>query len=412
MDFDRDVLFGLLAALGGGLLIGIERERRKGEGQTRAAIGLRTCTLAALAGSIAELLGVAGLLVVGFGLVALAVAAYARSREADPGLTTELALLVTFLLGALAMTRAQLAAGLFVIVAILLASKETLHRFARQVLSEKELDDALLLAASVLIVLPLLPDRTVDPFGILNPRTLWLLAVLVMSINAAGYVALRILGPGRGLALSGLLGGFVSSAATVGAMAQRAKAHPPLRQACVAGALLSTIATVVQLTLILFFTSRALLLALAYPLLAGGLTAAGLGAFAWWKANKGTDDVNASGYGRAFAVPQALLFAGIVTSALLGASLLQHWLGVQGVFAAAAVTGIADVHAAAITLGQLVSNAKIDESAGALALSLAFTTNSIVKCVLAAAGGIAYARPVVGGIALINMVLLGVLWLW
>ena len=70
------------------------------------------------------------------------------------------------------------------------------------------------------------------------------------------------------------------------------------------------------------------------------------------------------------------------------------------------------LRAAAITLGQLVSNAKIDESAGALALSLAFTTNSIVKCVLAAAGGIAYARPVVGGIALINMVLLGVLWLW
>jgi uncharacterized membrane protein (DUF4010 family) len=243
----------------------------------------------------------------------------------------------------------------------------------------------------------------------INPRKLGLLAVLVMTINAAGYVALRVLGPGRGLALSGLLGGFVSSTATVGAMAQRAKRHPGLGKACVAGALLSTIATLVQLALILFLVSRDLLAALAIPLLAGGLTALALGGAAWWRARVQEHDTEAAAYGRAFALSQALLFAGIVTTAIIGASLLQQWLGLRGVFAAAAATGIADVHAAAITLGQLVSNANVSASQAALAVALAFTTNSIVKCILAAAGGAAYARPVVAGIVLINVVLLAAL---
>ncbi|MEO7431187.1 MAG: DUF4010 domain-containing protein [Dokdonella sp.] len=410
MVSDRAALFGLLTALGGGLLIGIERERRKGTGPARSAIGLRTCTISALAGSAAALLGTTALWIIGLGLIAFVMIAYLRSDRADPGLTTEIALLATLLLGALAITRTELAAALFIVLAIILAGKDALHRFARDVLTERELDDALLLAASVLIVFPLLPDRAIDPFGMLNPRSVWLLAVLVMSVNAAGYVALRLLGPGRGLAIAGLLGGFVSSSATIGAMAERARSHPALRKACVAGSLLSTIATLVQLALILSIVSSDLLAAFAIPLLAGGITAAGVGGIAWWRAQTEPSSEILSGYGRAFALPQALLFAGIVTAALIGASVLQRWLGVQGVFAAAAATGLADVHAAAITLGHLVSDTGLVARNGAFALSLAFTTNSIVKCILAAAGGVTFARPVVAGIALINLVVLAALW--
>jgi len=410
MDIDRDLLLGLLAAIGGGLLVGTERERRRGEGEQRAAIGMRTCMLTALAGAVAALLGMPALLVIGIGVVALTLAGYWRSREFDPGLTTEIALLATFALGALAMTRAQLAAALFVAVAIILAGKESMHRFARQVLSERELDDALLLAASALIVLPLLPDRTIDPFDVLNPRKLWLLAVLVMSVNAAGYVALRALGPGRGLALAGFLGGFVSSTATIAGMAQRAKEHSALRKACIAGALLSNIATVVLLSLILAAMAPDLLRRLAIPLAVAGATAALLGAFALLRAGDGRRAAPPE-YGRAFAPGQALLFAAIVAAALLIATALRHWLGLSGVFAAAAATGLADVHAAAVTLGQLVSGTNVSANEAATALAFAFTTNSIVKCIAAGTGGRAYALPVIGGIVTINLTLLGAVWL-
>jgi len=411
IDFDRDLMLGLLAAVGGGLLVGTERERRKGQGEQRGAIGMRTCTLAALTGAVAALLGLPAVLVAGAGVVALTLAGYWRSRDFDPGLTTEIALLAAFVLGALAMTRAQLAAALFVVVAIVLASKESLHRFARQVLSEQELNDALLLAASVLIVLPLLPDRTIDPFDVLNPRKLWLLAVLVMSINAAGYVALRALGPGRGLALSGFLSGFVSSTATIAGMGQRAREHPASRQACVTGALLSNVATIVQIALILTAVSTDLLRHLAIPLVVAGLAAAAAGGISLWRARDASGATEMPNYGRAFALHHALLFAGIVAIALFGATALRHWLGLQGVFAAAAATGMADVHAATVTLAQLVSGASISISEAALALAIAFTTNSIMKCAAAATGGRAYAGPVVFGIIVINVALLAALWL-
>lgn len=92
MEFDRVVLFGLLTALGGGLLIGVDRERRKGDGPDREAIGLRTCMLVALNAAIATVLGAAALVIAGIGTVAFALVSYRRSRTTDPGLTTEFAL--------------------------------------------------------------------------------------------------------------------------------------------------------------------------------------------------------------------------------------------------------------------------------------------------------------------------------
>jgi uncharacterized membrane protein (DUF4010 family) len=211
-------LSGFSVALGIGLLIGIERERSKGDGPDRAAAGVRTFLLIALVGALATTAAqrFGGLIfAVGGGFVALAaLAAYRRSRADDPGLTTEVAMLVTFLLGALAMTALPLAAGLGVVVAVVLASKSALHRFVRDTLTEQEVHDGLLLAAAAAVVLPLLPDRAIDPFGAFNPHTLWTLVVLVMAINAGGYIALRLLGPGAGLALAGFIGGFISSTAT------------------------------------------------------------------------------------------------------------------------------------------------------------------------------------------------------
>jgi uncharacterized membrane protein (DUF4010 family) len=291
--------------------------------------------IVAMIGAIASLLGETVLLMAGIGVVALGLVSYRRSRDSDPGLTSEFALLATLLLGALAMTHMQVAAALFVLLAIILVSKTPLHRFARSVLSEQELDDALRLAASALIMLPLLPDHAIDPLGVLNPRRLWLFAVLVMSINVAGYVALRMFGTGRGLALAGFLGGFVSSIATIAGMGQRAKAAPGLRAECVAAALLSNIATIVQLGLILLAVSPELLRQLALPLAAAGATATIIAAIAFSRIQASPKTKEPATYGRPFTLFQAVLFAFIVTLALLGSALLRRWLGESGVLAAA-----------------------------------------------------------------------------
>ncbi|MBP6195462.1 MAG: MgtC/SapB family protein, partial [Methyloversatilis sp.] len=259
-------LIGLAAALGIGLLIGMERERRKGEGPARAAAGLRTFTLAALLGALAMLLGGGLTLAVLAGVVGvLTTVSYVRSSADDPGLTTEIALVLTFMLGALALHDAPLATGIGVLVAITLAARTQLHRFVVRVMSEDELHDALLLAAAALVILPLTPDRTVDPFNAINPRTLWTLAVLMMTINACGHIALRAIGPALGLSFAGFASGFVSSTATIAAMGAQAVRTPALRAAAVSGAVLSSVATVLQLVLLLSFTSTPVLREMALP---------------------------------------------------------------------------------------------------------------------------------------------------
>jgi hypothetical protein len=165
MSFGAATLTGLGVALGCGLLIGIERERRKGSGPTPALAGVRTFTLASLAGAMAQALGQPLLVGVGALLILLlATIAYLHERRApdrnvDPGVTTELALFVTFLLGVAAIEHPALAAGAAAVVAALLSARARLHRFSTDVLSTEELRDALLLAGAALVVLPLVPSR-------------------------------------------------------------------------------------------------------------------------------------------------------------------------------------------------------------------------------------------------------------
>ncbi len=409
MALDVAVLPGFLAALGGGLLVGIERERSQSSSNTIA--GVRTYTLAALTGAIGQLLEPIGFVLGGLMIGVLVLASYQTSRKEDPGLTGELALIAVFLLGALAMRAPQLAAALFVLVAALLASKQALHRFTRQLLSDAELADLLLLAASVAIVLPLLPDRTVGPLGVLNPRKLWLLVVLVMSINAAGYIALRLFGGSRGILLAGLLGGFVSSTATIGGMGQRARALPQLRRSAVAAALLSNVATVIQLAIILGVLAPTLLLAFALPLAAAGLVASAIALTMAWHARHEADQAQpALSLSRPFDLVHALAFGAIVAVALLGAAALGNWIGESGVLAAAAASGLADVHAAAVTVGELAATGAIATREASIALALAFITNSLMKCVAALGGGGGrFARAILAGVTAIDLALVAAL---
>jgi uncharacterized membrane protein (DUF4010 family) len=206
--------------------------------------GVRTFALTSFIGAIALTIDEWALVSVSVVVGLLVIVGYQRTRTVDPGMTTEIALMTTFLLGAWATRQPGMAAGIAVIVAIILAARSRLHTFIHRVLTDTEVHDGLLLAAAALVILPLVPDQPIDPWGVVNVRKLWLLVVLLMAINALGYVALRTLGARFGLPLAGLMSGFVSSTATIAAMGARAKAHPTLRHGAVAGAALSSVATV------------------------------------------------------------------------------------------------------------------------------------------------------------------------
>ena len=272
MRFFDPMILNLAVALGIGLLIGAERERRKGEGPSRSPAGIRTFTVASLAGAISLIVGGEVLFAIATaGVILLSTVAYWRGDEDDPGLTTEIALIVTTLLGGLSMQKPALAAGLAVTLAGLLAARSRLHHFVRSVITEDELNDALILAGATLVVLPLAPDRPMGPYDALNPHSIWILVILVMAIGAAGYVAVRVLGARVGLPIAGLASGFISSTATIGAMAARAVKTPDALAAAVAAAVLSTIATIVQMAIVLAATSMTTLRTLSIPLICAGL---------------------------------------------------------------------------------------------------------------------------------------------
>lgn len=396
-----DMLVGLGIALGIGLLIGVERERAKGTGPGRAAAGVRTFMLLGLAGALAHLVGAAGIAVAGVFITLAMLASYWRSHASDPGLTTEVAMLLTFFLGVLAMRVTPLAAGVGVVVALVLASKSRLHRFTRQVLSAQELHDLLLLAAAAFVVLPLLPDRTIDPWSAINPRRLWLLVVAVMAVSSAGYVALHAFGSKLGLALAGLAGGFVSSIATIAAMADRAKATPESSPSFASAALASNVGTIIQLTIVIAMLSPELLRLAAWPLTMAGAVAAGAASLASWSAFSSSSDGRSLAGKRPFEPIRVLAFVAILGTIILLAAIARHWLGVRSLPWVLGASGLADVHAAGASAAQLVATGQVGAEHALLALLAALASNSSMKCVVAAIkGGRHYALRVVPGIVL------------
>jgi uncharacterized membrane protein (DUF4010 family) len=379
---------GVVVALGMGLLIGAERERRKRERAPRAAAGIRTFALVALSGAVAmDAAGATGLAVVTVGVGALAaISAWAERKSKDPGFTTEAALVLTVLLGGLATRQPTLAAMVGVAATILLAARSPLHRFVASVLTAREMTDALVLAGASLVVLPLLPDRAFGPFAVLNPRQIWILVILVLCVGAAGHVAVRLAGVRFGLPLAGLLGGFVSSAATIGAMGARARAAPGEASASAAGAVLSTVATMAQLALVVGAVSRPTLQIVAPSLLVGGGVAVAFATASMLRAiaTPAAPGVRAEG---AFSLTSALLFAGVVCAVLLLAAASRAAFGHAGVSLAAAVAGLADTHAAAISVATLVADGQITPKEALAPILLGIASNTAVKLALALANG-------------------------
>ncbi len=393
------MLLGFAVALGVGLLIGIDRERKKGEGPNRGAAGLRTFALASLAGATGAAAGGDLLLAsVVLGMVAFAGLSYWRARETDPGLTTETALVATALVGGFAIREPAFAAGIGVVIALLLNARDELHRFVRSMLSNEEIRDLLIFAGATLVVLPLLPDHPIGPYGALNLHTIWLVVILVMGVSALGYIAVRIVGPRFGLPLAGLASGFISSSATVGAMGARAAREQEMMMPAAAGAVLSSVATVVQLGILVAAIDLAAFKAFLVPLLfSGGAAILYGGTFTLWALRQERGKVEQI-QGSAFSLRTALIFAAILAGVLVLAAALQNWFGEAGVIFAAGAAGFADTHAPAISVASLVAAGKLVPQAAVIPILAAFSTNTITKMVFAfTTGGSRFALYVVPG---------------
>ena len=398
------VILNLAVALGIGLLIGAERERRKGEGPSRSPAGIRTFTVASLAGAASFIVGGEVLFAVATaGVIILTAVAYWRAHEDDPGLTTEIALIITTLLGGLSMQQPALAAGLAVTVAVLLAARSRLHRFVRSVLTEDELQDALIFAGATLVVLPLVPDRPIGPYGALNPHSIWILVILVMAISAAGYVAVRMLGARFGLPIAGLASGFISSTATIGAMGARAAKTTDVLAAAVAGAVLSTIATIVQMAFVLAVTNMTTLRTLSVPLICAGVAAILYGTVFTIRALQQKTESEAQ-RGRAFNLSTALVFALTLSGILVASAALREWFGETGIIVAAALAGFVDTHSAAISVASLVASGKMSAADAVFPILAGLSTNTMSKMFLAGiSGGRSFALRVIPGLIVVAL---------
>ena len=391
MELTLETLTGVVTALGVGLLIGLDRERRK-RGGSRSAAGVRTHPLLALSGAVAGMLGEVVLLTAGLAVAALAVTSYLRSRDDDLGLTSEIAMVLTFGLGVLAMQSATLAAGIGVVVAILLTLRARLHRLSRDQLSDLEVNDLLLLAGAVLVIWPLLPDDPVDPWGVLVPSSVWKFVVLVMGVGAVGHVLLRAVGAERGLPVAGFLAGFASSTAATAGFGAQSRQQPEVVQPAAAAAILANLASVLLFVVVVGAGSPALLRASAWPLaIACGVLLVSAGVLLVSAHVAGGPAVITDQPTHAFRLSHALGLGAVIAVVLLLSGWLQTVYGDSGVLVTAGLAAMVELQGAAVSVSQLVGSTGLSLGTAAWGLVALLATSSAVKSVLAfTSGGVRY----------------------
>ncbi|WP_339082822.1 MgtC/SapB family protein [Pseudomonas sp. TMP9] len=387
-----DTLLNFASALAAGLLIGAERgwQGRNADDSTLVA-GIRTFALSSLLGAFAMLLGehfgAAAWAVIFVGFAALVVASYfgELQRLGDMGLTSEVALLLTFLLGSLAMAGyAGLAAAGAVAVALLLNLKQSLHG-ALQRLSEAELSGALKLLFISLVLLPALPNQGYGPWQAFNPYAIWWMVVLIASIGFAAYVAIRLVGMRQGLLITALLGGVVSSTAMTVTLARLAPGRN--LHAILACGLLATSALMFpRILLEVGLVNASLLPQLFWPLGTATLVYAGGALLYFRRAGTESEEAAEPPLKNPFELGPALRFAALLALILLLVEGAQRWLGDVGVYLVALVSGLADVDAITLSLAR-TAQGDLNAQVAVQGIFLAALSNSVVKAFLVAVIG-------------------------
>ncbi len=319
----------LSVALAVGLLIGLERgwrERKEGEGGRTA--GLRTFALSGLLGGVWAAIAKAagdggGAIALGLAFAVhaaiLAVFRYRENvRDGTFGATTIVAAMLTFALGALAVfgpIEAAAAGG--VATAGLLAWKSVLHQWLQR-MTREELRSGLVLLAMTFILLPLLPQRTVDPWDALNPYEIWLMTIMIAFISFVGYVAVKLTGDRHGIAITGIAGGLASSTAVTMTLAQVARENPEQRTLLTAGVLLASAVMSGRVLAIAGVINPSLLTAIALPIGAiGAVLACGAVVLMWRSADGEVGDGTAITLKNPFELATVLKFGAVLAIVLL-----------------------------------------------------------------------------------------------
>lgn len=385
-----ELLLDFTTALAIGLLIGTERGWRERDLEDiRQAAGIRTFTLTGLLGGFSALLAghfggwawaVMALLV---GLLAIAGYLADVRRSGDQGMTSEIALLATFLLGSLAVADSRLlAAGGGVVVALLLSLKESLHAALKH-LNAKELSAAFKLLFISVVMLPVLPNQGYGPWQVFNPYASWWMVVLIAGLGFVAYVAVRLTGTRHGLLITALLGGLVSSTAMTLTLARMH--HERRLQPLLAAALLATSALMFpRVALEVGLVNPTLLPHLLPALLIATLAYAG-GALFYWRRSR-QEQGGAPGeppLRNPFELGPALRFAALLALILFLVEASRRYLGDVGVYLVSLLSGMADVDA--ITLS-LASNAQggVAGEVASRGIVIAVASNSLVKAALVA----------------------------
>ncbi|MNM94457.1 MgtC family protein [compost metagenome] len=399
----------LAAALGIGMLVGLERERKKGSDERRAFAGFRTFAITSVLGYVC--MAVAGAMLVGIMALALAIiiaVAYWKHVGMDSGITSEVALLIVLMLGALSHEQPGLAVAVSVVLTVILALRQELHRFALYQLTETEVRDGLILLTAALVILPLTPDRFIGPFGAINPRTICTLTVLLMSAQALGHIALRMMGARYGYTLSAIASGFASGSATIALIGHLARGEQASVKALSAAAIFSNLATIAMLSLVLGTVDLAYLQALWVPVLLAALATVVYGSLllAPWKSSI-VPSTTTNVVDGAFSLKIALAVTAAVTGITLLSSSLLYVFGHSGVLIAALISGLADAHATAASIASVVKSGQLPITDIALPSVTAMSSNTLAKCVLAwISGGPKFAAYVIIG----QLVIIASMW--
>ncbi|MGB2129889.1 MAG: MgtC/SapB family protein [Marinobacterium sp.] len=384
----QEPLLLLLVALALGMLIGLQRGWH--ERNTRAGgriAGIRTFGLLSLSGAMAALLAepLGPGITIGIGVAAALLLGLAHwldsGEDHDFGMTTVVAGIVTYLLGAMTiLTDLSLPVAVAVLTTIVLHFKQTLHH-ALEHLSDREIRGILQLALISAVMLPVLPNQAYGPWDALNPYEIWLLVVLIAGISLAAYFAMRLTGPDKGVIITSLLGGIASSTALTLSLA-RMNQRLPLPRLLACGILLAAAIMYPRILLEVAVVNPALLGSLWAPMLAMSL-GCGAAAFWLWRRKEPFGSVDTSHLtNEPFQLLPALQFGLLLAAIMLIAHGIKDNMGEQGLWLVSIVAGLTDVDAITLTLARMARDT-ISQETAITGITLAAITNTLVKGALA-----------------------------
>jgi uncharacterized membrane protein (DUF4010 family) len=392
----KDDLISLAIAIGVGLLVGLQRQAA---GDPQA--GIRTFPVVAMLGALLTMLGResggAWLPAAGFiGIAALLVVSNILARRAqhpDVGLTGEVSLLATFAVGG-ALMLGHTAVGLVVtgVLVVLLESKTRLHNWVDR-FDGSELNAIARLSLIGLVILPVLPNRAFDPYGVLNPFAIWLMVVLIVGVSLAAYLVAKFLGPQKSTVASGILGGLISSTATTAGIARRCGPNPASAQS---GAIIIVIAsTIVFIRVIVEVAAVAPGFALPVLIPLGAMLAwcAAIAAGLFWLFRKKISEAPVQEAPTDLKGP--IVFALFYAVILFAAAVARKHFGESGVYVVAAISGLTDMDAITLSTARLMQDGHLEAPTAWRVVLTGALSNFIFKAALASTLGPALLRWIV-----------------